>query len=325
MKVREPRRCDPADRRALVVVRDAATRKRLGQVLKVVFSDLTMREDADAVRRAEGHDMVLIDFDGLSRRERAEAVEALTASRREVPFVVLSSSRGRDEHAEIFASRGITNLVAKNLDRDVHELVVTIQKLLRGDIFGVEKYFSWGADARVVRVSRSGQRGDVLAAAERYASAFSVSPRIVSAYCAAVDEMIANALYDAPIDAEGRHRYAHLPRNEEAALGEGEEVVVKFCCDGARLGVSITDPFGSVTRGRVLDYLARCYRRDHDQIDEKPGGAGIGLYCTFNALSHFILNIAPARKTEVIGLLALEPSYRRLVERGKSFNIFVAR
>ena len=41
--------------------------------------------------------------------------------------------------------------------------------------------------------------------------------------------------------------------------------------------------------------------------------------------SDFILNIAPARKTEVIGLLALEPSYRRLVERGKSFNIFVAR
>ncbi|RYG65777.1 hypothetical protein EON77_18135 [bacterium] len=96
-----------------------------------------------------------------------------------------------------------------------------------------------------------------------------------------------------------------------------------LCCDGRRLGVAVRDPFGSLRADTVLDYLTRCFRRGPDQIDAKEGGAGLGLYFTFEALSHFVINVSPGRATEMIGLLDVSGTFKDFARRGKSFNMFV--
>ena len=85
----------------------------------------------------------------------------------------------------------------------------------------------------------------------------------------------------------------------------------------------MADAFGSIEVPTVLRYLAKCLRRGSDQVDEKAGGAGLGLFYVFDALGHFIVNLEAGVKTEMIGILDLQARYKDFSERPKSFNVFV--
>src|SRR5262249_27584654 len=111
-------------------------------------------------------------------------------------------------------------------------------------------------------------------------------------------------------------------RTEPVQLAPGEEIVVKLCSDGRRLGISVADPFGSLSTEVIRGYLARCFRRGADMVELKPGGAGLGLFYVFEALSHFVVNLAPGVKPELVGLFDVGGSYRAHMSRSKSFNLF---
>jgi len=59
-------------------------------------------------------------------------------------------------------------------------------------------------------------------------------------------------------------------------------------------------------------------------VDQKKGGAGLGLYFLLNLVHHFVVNIVPGKATEAIGLLEVTRSYREYSSRARSFNVFVA-
>jgi signal transduction histidine kinase len=98
---------------------------------------------------------------------------------------------------------------------------------------------------------------------------------------------------------------------------------MRFGADGKRLALSVQDPFGSLDAAKVIDYLTKCFRRGDDQIDQKEGGAGLGLYLMYESLSHFVVNIHAGRRTELIGVVDITGSYREFARRSKSFNVFL--
>jgi hypothetical protein len=138
-----------------------------------------------------------------------------------------------------------------------------------------------------------------------------------------LDEFLTNALYNAPVDATGHPRFARRPRTERVELQPEEEITLRVCCDGRRFGISTSDPFGSLAPERLQEYLARAFRRGEDQVNEADGGAGLGFYQILDSLSHFVVNIDPGRRTEMIGLIDVSGGYRTFASNGKSFNIFV--
>ena len=203
--------------------------------------------------------------------------------------------------------------------------MVTVRKLIGHDIFGIEKYFPARMESKVITVSRSSQKRQLVEVAHRFAAELGVSARFVDLFCTATEEMVTNAIYNAPVDAQGANRYLHYSRQDEVVLAEEEQVEVKLACDGAGLGISVADPFGSLTKERLLGYLAKCLRRGPDQVDTKKGGAGVGLYFLFQSLSQFIVNISPGKRTEMIGILDISGSYKNFATQGRSFNLFVGR
>ena len=90
------------------------------------------------------------------------------------------------------------------------------------------------------------------------------------------------------------------------------------------MAISVCDPFGSLTRERLLQYLSKCFRKGDDQVDTKAGGAGLGLYYVFECLSHFIVNIHPGKRTEMIGLIDVRKGYKEFSAMNKSFNVFMS-
>ena len=271
-------------------------------------------------------DLLLVDYDHLLPAEREQLVQRFQGGSRsgKTRLLLISERDCRPDFPRLFGSHTLTNLVARNGQVDALNLLVTARKLLLPDIFGLDKYLSASARGCTMEVRGSEDKLGVLDQIERFGQLERMKGWMIRLLCSVADEFITNAVYNAPVDEAGNHRYAHLPRSQPVRLNPREHVRVRVALDGRRVAVSATDPFGSLKPERLMDYLAKCFRKGDDQVDDKAGGAGLGFYAAFESLNHFVVNLAPGRTTEVIGLLDMEKSYKQFATLNKSFNIFVA-
>lgn len=269
-------------------------------------------------------DLVIASYNGLHGRDRRALLDSVQLDGSQRPRLLLTCFEPRNWEPlfQELEANEISNLLCLDLTASETELRVTAQKLLDDDIFGLAKYIADGARTETLRVRSSNDVTAAVDAAGSFAAGCKIHPRLIENVATAIDELITNALYNAPVDAHGAPRFAHLPRTSAVELEPHEEVVIELRCNDALFGLSVTDPFGALTRAQTLDYLARCLRRQRSEPLSGKGGAGIGLYITFDALNHLVLNICRGRRTEVLGLIDVRGTYRDFVERGKSFNIF---
>ena len=284
-----------------------------------------LEESRDRLRRGR-YDLLLVDWDNLaSEPGDGAAIEFLREAARAQPHIrilVLSREQRKQALVELLEAGFLTNLIAKNTDIEAEEIVVTVEKILRQDLFGLEKYLTWGIEPEQETITHSREKDEKLARLERFGEYLGLNSRLVELAKGVADEFIMNAVYNAPVR-DGAFRYSKLPRTERVDLEAHEHVTFRYACDGRHLGLSVTDEFGSLTLSTIQRYLAKCFTRDENQIGSESGGAGMGFYYIFTSLSQFIINIEPGRRTEMIGLLDVSGSYRHFVERPKSFNVFV--
>lgn len=203
------------------------------------------------------------------------------------------------------------------------DLGATLAKLHGADPFGLTCYLPWGTRVVTHRVTGSADKAHVFDRIEEFMGAMGIGGRIVRHLHAIADELLMNAIYDAPLDAQGQPRYAARPRGEVVKLEPHEQPTIRFGSDGRRFGISISDPFGGLTPELLRRYISKGLRRESDQIDTKPGGAGLGLYMLFSSLHTLCLNLSPGRCTEMVGLVNIQGSFRDLALTPRSLNIFV--
>jgi len=70
--------------------------------------------------------------------------------------------------------------------------------------------------------------------------------------------------------------------------------------------VSVKDPFGSLTKEIIVDYLLSCYNNQAGSMNENKGGAGRGLHLMLEAADLTIFNVKKGVSTEVISLFYVE-------------------
>lgn len=315
---------DPEGSARLLLVHTACPElKEVAQLLRSFTRAVEIVPNLAAIPEGVYYDLSIVNHDSLTPEERARMVEGCPLREQGGRLAFLSEKTCGEDLVKLLDAHLLTNLVGTGNGWLNADILVTVGKLLTKDIFGVEKYFAWGVSPRVFQLRRSQQKGQLLEEAEHYARSIGVHPRLVDLFCTVADEFVSNAMFNAPVDSQGRRRFAHLDRTSDVVLEQEESVDVKLLSDGRRLGISVTDFFGSLTPERVVEYLARCLRMGQDQIDEKKGGAGLGLYCIYNSVSHFVVNISPGKRTEMIGLLDIRGAYRDFLKGSKSFNLFV--
>lgn len=314
---------NPQGLRVGLLSRDKKDFKRVSRILCATggaISELTLERLADPSSRPA---LALVNYDHLDGSERDRLGELVAKFGYRPNILIYTSESGRDQFQQILETPGVSTVLANHPEVEPRTMLVTAQKILRGDIFGLRKYFSWGArvDRAIVRSSDAIPR--VLDEADEFASSFGLRKRFRAALVAVADELLTNAVYNAPRDANGKPLYAHEPRTTRIELSPEEEVEFAICSDGTMVGVGVTDVFGTLDEALILDYLKKCFRRGEDQIDDKAGGAGLGIYWAFANVSHLVFNLAPAKRTEVIGLLDIRGSYRDFVGHPKSLSVFV--
>ncbi len=303
---------------------DPKHRGPVSRFLRRAVGEVALSESLDGIGDVADFALVVVDYDALGPAEQREIVDGFSRNAARPTLLLLSERNAQRDFARLFGSRILTNMLVLNgAGPDVSDLLVTVQKIRQGNIFGLEKYFVWGVEPRTIWVSSSSDKLRAIYSISEYIASIGVAPRLRSQIRTVADEFLSNALYNAPTYPDGSPRYASRPRTQPVSLDEGEQIEVRFCCDGRRFGMSTADPFGSLAPARLQDYLARAFRGGPDQIDETEGGAGLGFYQIIESLSHFVVNIDPGERTEMIGLIDVSGSYRKFATSGKSFNIFV--
>jgi hypothetical protein len=154
-------------------------------------------------------------------------------------------------------------------------------------------------EGRRVRLTHANRRADRLDRMGEYLISRGVSSRTIEQARDVAEELLTNAFYDAPVAAGlfdrpiSREIEVELPEHAACDLGYG-------ACDNLVV-VRVKDPFGSLTRGRLIEVLMRCARADMQvEVDESMGGAGLGVWRVFSAATYIAISVTKGTSTEIL-------------------------
>jgi hypothetical protein len=218
-------------------------------------------------------------------------------------------------YVRLLAQPGVSAVVTADY-LDSRLLTYVAAKLLKGDIFGVSKVLPWGAQVLSMVVGSHDERQQALASLDQYARALGLRARHLEAIQLVADELLMNALYDAPTGASGPE-YADVEPKNRSTLQLERPAILQVAGDGQRLAIAVRDGFGSLDRATVLASLDRCLRQG-GQVERKTSGAGVGLYMVANHVTELVVNLIPGAATEVVCVFAASAPGQQL----KHFGIY---
>jgi len=176
---------------------------------------------------------------------------------------------------------------------------VTAQKLLTGDIFGIEKYLPAGTPVHYARLRDFAGRGRAIDTVLLYAEDARMRRQVRTAIGSVCEELLMNALYDAPVDAAGRPMFADIDPHDRKDSRSPRPVSIRYAATEHSFAVAVRDRFGRLAKNTVLSYIEKCIQSP-TQIDRKTYGAGLGLYLVANAAATYVVNVAYGIATEVV-------------------------
>jgi len=259
----------------------------------IALVDLAIAQSMPSLRDAPARAWIAVPGEGLAPAERP-MVDALLAA-------------------------GWWHVVAHPMPILAEELLTTVQKLRRREVFGLDKYVAWGAETRSYTLGDTDERDDAVALVTRDVLGVGLPERIGSRVSVITDELIANALYLAPRDDHHRRHRASEDRARSRPLRGRDVVTVRWASDARTLAIEVRDRWGTLEPHSVARRLAT--GRLHPT--GAPGDAGMGLALAYACSNQFVIDLEPEVMTEVIALLDVRP---HSIELGRcaSFHSFLA-
>lgn len=205
----------------------------------------------------------------------------------------------------------IKTLVARRPDDrtfTAKNVSTTLNKLVSKDLFGIEKYLMLGIDVKVKAITCSDDRSTLAEEMETYFSGLGVRSTMLDRVRIVAEELMMNAIYDAPLDGFGKPIFNHLPRTETVDLERDQWGEFRFACDGTLAAISVADPFGGFQLQTLIDYLERNYNSNGESVQiAGKGGAGRGLHQIVESSDLVVFNVVDGVRTEVIAFFDLDP------------------
>lgn len=284
----------------LIVDDEHGVRKLLADFLAKTYEVVCAENAEKALACLSEHpvDLVISDI----AMPGMDGIELLQTVRKCHPKTKYALLTGNDIDHFIKADKKeyIANIIPKTAPFNFAELEAVVSGLITGEIFGLSRYLLRGGTTFAQYTITSADDGRTVREelvdriAKRFGDARDM--RLV------LDEIITNAIIHAPSAADGRDKYRSFA---DITLAPDEYVDVECGFDKEKYGVSITDRKGRLKKETVLHKMER-HISGAGALDES--GRGIHLSRLF--ADRLVINIDPGKKTEVIIMNFLAPSYR---------------
>ncbi|MBA3458142.1 MAG: hypothetical protein H0T42_33990, partial [Deltaproteobacteria bacterium] len=305
-------------RRIIAISPDKAFGKQLSVALKAaggaVDAHKTLEELGSGMLQAA---LLVIHLDGPLAGVAPELVARLAGDTRVIAVIPRTNLSAVVDIMQA-SDRVAGMMVAETFDGP--QLSAMATRVLAGDIFGLDKLVPWGTQIHSFLVGDYEEKSLCISQVSDFAELMGVRRKYRESIDQCLDEMLMNALYDAPVDEQGRQIYSDIPTKTRIALRIDQKVVVQYACDGGQFAIAVRDAFGTLERSTVLRYLHKCLHNEQ-QIDRKVGGAGLGLYLMTSSSTNVYFNVLPGVATEAVCTFDLEAAKQQL----ESFGFFSER
>jgi hypothetical protein len=178
-----------------------------------------------------------------------------------------------------------------------------------GHPFGVERCLPWGVRIHTNLVGDYHEKTVAMGSVSTFAREIGVRRKYLENIERVADELLMNALYDAPLVAAEQGLSTETP----VSAGVKGRIVMQYACDGDLFALGVTDHYGALLKPTLVEYVSRCLTSARPLNNAETGsGAGLGLYLVTNSVSQLLINVAPGQATEVIALFDLKAPKLRL-------------
>jgi hypothetical protein len=283
--------------RILAISDDPAMLKRLADAIQAGGATPVLVRGARMLEQAPGplpFRFAVYAWDGTRQQ-----MELVTSRMREgAQLVGITPPASLAAFTQLLADARCNHVLTAD-DSGLKMLSVTVQKFVSGDLFGIEKYLPRDTPVHLTRLREYKGRSAAIDEVLSYAEKVGVRRQVRAAIGQVCEELLMNALYDAPVDEQGNPIFAEVEIKARLDKLSPRPVSIRYAATETGFAVSVRDRFGRLDKATVLRYIDKCLHSPQ-QIDRKVYGAGLGIYLIANAATNFVLNVAPGMATEVV-------------------------
>jgi len=174
---------------------------------------------------------------------------------------------------------------------------------------------------RAALLNQASHRGARFQRIHEFFEGHGVSDRILTTLHDVSEELVMNALYDAPAEAG----YFDRPRSrsEDVALPADRACEISYGIEGPTAFIRVRDTFGALQRPRLMQVLNRISGMSEVKLDESRGGAGLGMWRIFSAAMAVTITVIPGSLTDII--VAVDVKAGRRSVRPAAVHLFFGR
>lgn len=288
-------------RRAICVSRDAGLRRVIEEALANAGVAVDHFDDVPENTR----DVALVVVDRATREAAGDQLRAIAA-----PVVIVGDDLDDDGLVAIMLEAPVSHLVEDPHDRD---LGITSEKLASGDVFGLEKYLARWTPVGERAIAGDADKRHAIGEVCAWAEAIGARRPIVHRVASVADELMMNALYDAP-------------HGEGPPGGVARRAVLRWGADDRVIAISVADTFGALRQRDVIAHVRRARSERGRPRPESTAqrGAGLGLYLVLANVASLVFNVEAGRRTEVVCLFDRTKAGRPAASCVRSLHVFQA-
>ncbi len=181
--------------------------------------------------------------------------------------------------------------------------------------FGLSSLMKEGTKVQVVKLKNSNQKQQAVEAVKNYLIAAKFQTRMATVVANAVDELLMNAIFDAPVDSLGKPILSATPRSTPIDLAGQHEVEMHVAYDGKYVAVTACDLFGSLDKVKLLSHISKIYTEEEYKVRTSVAGAGIGLATVFRSGGSFFFVSESRVRTEVTVFFKRTDNFREFKDQ----------
>lgn len=305
--------------RILIVDRNKLILRKVVRVLTCTGADLIPLEDPSELPR---------HLDGTPALLCADAVDIATVvgvlqTRPEIEAVVWTGEKTDKLLPYAHQQERLGHLIGRPKDSAPREweLLWTVKRMLSGESPGLSSMLAWGYTGFKEVIRSTAQRDACVEGVVRFCEKLNCPGRVREMFGELAHELLMNAMYDAPVDATGRPKYA-ADRKAHIELEPAEAAIIRCASDGMRMVISVTDPFGRLPRKAIFSGIARGLKGG--EMDTTYGGAGLGMLYIYKSAAICIFDVVPGRSTQVTGIYELDTNQREFRGLPRSVHYFAS-
>jgi hypothetical protein len=184
--------------------------------------------------------------------------------------------------------------------------------------FDFSGYLPLDAQAKKIELKDSSQREPICKAIENTLQKKGIPDRISNLVTYALDELLMNAIYDAPLDDRGQHYRLNSPRSQTLLLEGKERVSLEYWLGENFGAICVNDAFGSLQRTAVQRFIKKDYKQVEYEATTRVG-AGLGIYGVLQSGLSLFYAVQPGKETKAILFFPVTKQYK---EFRKAFRFF---